>query len=176
MRTVLPLLCLVFVLSATAPAHAQLRDTAENQVVTTQLYDRGSATANALGSLLGAEHFKMGHSYQMSFSSFGGNTASMGMYTNSMMWQFSSDWAARMDVSVAHPLTSGSFGQQETQVYLRNAEVAYKPSENFQVRMQVRQSPHGRYASPYGRYGGYGHRGGASPYGSSMHSSLFWKN
>jgi hypothetical protein len=152
MRTVLPLLCLVFVLSVTAPAHAQLRETAEqNSSVVTKLYDTGSSATNALGNLFGAEDFRMSHSYQMSFSSFGGSASSMGMYTNSMMWQFNSEWAARVDVSVAHPLAnSGAFGNQETKVFLRNAEVAYRPSENMKVHFQVQQSPYGRYASPYG--------------------------
>jgi hypothetical protein len=173
MRTTFSLLCLVLMLSLTAPAEAQLRKTAQqNRAVQTQLYDTGSAAANALQSLFGAEHFRMSHSYGASFSSFGGQTASMGMYTNSMMWQFNSEWAARMDVSVAHPFTQGSgFGNQEARVFIRNAEVAYKPSENFQVRMQFQQSPYGRYASPYGTYGSYRHRATMTPTGD-----LFWRN
>jgi hypothetical protein len=176
MRTALPIFCLVLTLSLAAPAEAQFRKTAEqNRSVQTQLYDSGSAATNALQSLFGAEHFRMSHSYQASFSSFGGSTASMGMYTNSMMWQFNSDWAARMDVSVAHPFAQGSaFGNQEARVFLRNAEVAYKPSENFQVRMQVRQSPYGRYRSPYGAFGGArGYSGGAM---MTPTRDLFWKN
>ena len=154
MRTILPLVCLVFMLSVTAPAHAQLRETADrNSSVVTQLYNAGTSAGNALGNLFGAEDFRMGHSYQMSFSSFGGNSSSVGMYTNSMMWQFNPAWSARVDVSVAHPLAnSGPFRQQETQVFLRNAEVSYQPSENMQFHFQVRQSPRGRYASPYGAY------------------------
>lgn len=164
MRTILPLLCLVFVLSVTAPAHAQLRETAQqNSSVVTKLYDTGSSATNALGTLFGAEDFRMGHSYQMSFSSFGGTATSMGMYTNSMMWQFNSDLAARVDVGVAHPLANdAAFGNQETKVFLRNAEVAYQPSENMKLHFQVQQSPYGRYASPYGMYG----RRGFSPTGT----------
>jgi len=164
MRTILPLLCLVFLLSVTAPAHAQLRETAQqNSSVVTQLYDTGAAATNALGNLFGAEDFRMSHSYQMSFSSFGGNASSMGMYTNSMMWQFNSDLAARVDVAVAHPLAnSGAFGDQNAKVFLRNAEVAYKPSENMKIHFQMRQSPYGRYASPYGMR----HRRGFSPTGT----------
>jgi len=152
MRTVLPLLCLVFVLSATAPAQAQLRETAqESRSVQTQLYDRGSDLSNAISSLFGAEEFHMSHSYSASFSSFGGRTSSVGAYTNSMMWKFNSAWDARMDVTVAHPLGANSFGaNQDPQVYLRNAEVTYQPSENLQFRVQVQQNPHGRYASPHG--------------------------
>jgi hypothetical protein len=174
MRTALPLLCLVLTLSLTTPAEAQFRETAQrNQSVQTQLYDSGSAAATALKSFFDAEHFRMSHSYEASFSSFGGQASSMGMYTNSMMWQFNSDWAARMDVSVAHPFSQGggAFGQQETRVFLRNAEVAYKPSENFQVRMQVQQSPYGRYMSPYGVYGAQ-----RSAFGPTPTGDLFWRN
>lgn len=170
MRTALPLLCLVFLLSMTAPAHAQLRETAQrNRSVQTQLYDTGSAAVNALGDLFGAEHFRMSHSYEASFSSFGGQSSSMGMYTSSMMWQFNSDWAARADVSVAHPLTGGSaFGSQKPRVFLRNAEVAYRPSDNMEFRLQVQQSPYGRYMSPYG----YHTRSSAF----APRSNLFWQN
>jgi hypothetical protein len=175
MRTALPIFCLVLTLSLAAPAEAQFRETAQqNRSVQTQLYDSGSAATNALQSLFGAEHFRMSHSYQASFSSFGGNASSMGMYTNSMMWQFNSEWAARMDVAVSHPFTQGSaFGNRKARVFIRNAEVAYKPSENFQVRMQFRQSPHGRYVSPYGGFGARGYSGGAM---MTPTRDLFWKN
>lgn len=170
MRTILPLLCLVFLLSATAPANAQFRKTAqENASVITKLYDTGAAATNALGNLFGAEDFRMGHSYQMSFSSFGGQTASMGMYTNSMMWQFNSNLAARVDVGVAHPLMSSGFGNQETRIFLRNAEVAYKPTDNMRFHFQVQQSPYGRYMQPYGRYG-------RSAFSPSRSGNLFWQN
>jgi hypothetical protein len=170
MRIALVTAFLVLTLSMTSPAEAQFRETAQrNQSVQTQLYDSGSAAADALQSLFGADKFRMAHSYEASFSSFGGQAASMGTYTSSMMWQFNSDWAARMDVSVSHPFTQGgAFGSRDPQVYLRNAEVAYKPSDNFQVRMQVQQSPYGRYMSPYGTFGA---QRSAVPTGD-----LFWKN
>jgi hypothetical protein len=56
-----------------------------------------------------------------------------------------------VDVGVAHPLASNNaFGNQEAKVFLRNAEVAYTPTDNMRIHFQVRQSPYGRYASPYG--------------------------
>ncbi len=180
MRTALPLLCLVLMLSLASPAEAQFRDAAQqNRSVQTQLYDSGSAAANTLQSFLGAEHFRMAHSYEASFSSFGGQASSMGMYTNTMMMQFNSDWAARVDVSVAHPFSqTNAFGQQDTQVFLRNAEVAYKPSENFEVRMQVQQRPGGRYMNPYGRYrhGGVGSAYGGYGFSPTPSGDLFWRN
>jgi len=174
MRVTISLFCLAAVLFLTAPAQAQLRDNPAPSTTRTQLYDSG---ANVFDKLFSDEHFKMGHTYEMSMSSFGGQTASMGMYTNSMMWQFNSDWAARVDVSVAHPFSqSSAFGQQETRVFLRNAEVAYRPSENMEFRFQIQQSPYGRYARPYGRYrpSGFNSYGRMNTYTPT--SQLFWKN
>jgi len=173
MRLLFSSVCLILVLSLASPANAQLRTDELNGSVPTQLYD---TSRDVLGKIFDDDHFRMSHTYEASFSSFGGEAASMGMYTNSMMWQFNSDWAARLDVSVAQPFSqTAGFGQQETRVFVRNAEVAYRPSENMEVRFQFRQSPYGRYASPYG-YNPYGHR---SPYSSSFRATtgdLFWRN
>ena len=174
MRTTISLFCLVMVLSLTAPAQAQLRDDPATSAVRTQLYDTGS---NVLDKVFSDEHFRMSHAYQMSMSSFGGQSASMGMYTNTMMWQFNPEWAARVDLSVAHPFSqNAAFGPQKARVFLRNAEVAYRPSENVQFRLQVQQSPYGRYMSPYGAYSPYGYSGYRSGMMHTPSSDLFWKN
>jgi hypothetical protein len=175
MRVFASLVCLVVVLSLANPAQAQLRDTAPSGSVPTQLYDTGEAAVDALSQLFSADHFRMAHSYEASFSSFGGQSASMGMYTNSMMWQFNKEWAARVDVGVAHSLGGNAFGQDRARVFLRNAEVAYRPSENMQFRLQIQQSPYGRYVGPYGsRYSPYGAAYGLPTRSTS--SDLFWSN
>lgn len=177
MRTVLALLCLVVVMAVANPSQAQLRETAQNGPVPTQLYGAANAAGDFLGDLFSPEHFRMSHSYEVSATSFGGDAMSMGMYTNTMRWQFNSAWAARMDVSVANSFTGNAFGEDRTRVFLRNAEVAYRPSENMQFRLQVQQSPYGRYASPYGAYGAH-----YNPYRSAFApmrtptGDLFWKN
>jgi hypothetical protein len=174
MRATISLFCLVMVLSLTSPAEAQLREDPGTSAVRTQLYDTSS---DVLDKIFSDEHFRMSHSYQMSMSSFGGRSSSMGMYTNSMMWQFNQAWAARVDVSLAHPFSQNSaFGPQQTKVFLQNAEVAYRPSENMEFRFQVQQSPYGRYMSPYGAYSPYGYRGGFGQMHHTPSSQLFWKN
>ena len=179
MRAFLSLLCLVLMLSLARPAQAQLRQDVQAEPSPTQLYgsDIGGDFFNKLFS---AEHFQMSHSYEASFSSFGGNASSMGMYTNSMMWQFNSKLAARVDVSVAHSLMGGAAGFQQDRsprVFLRNAEVAYRPTENMEFRFQVRQSPYGRYMGPYG-YNPYNRYRGSMmgmQFGGSS-DDLFWRN
>lgn len=171
MRTTLSILCLALFLSVATPAQAQLREDAAQraQQSTPKVYDESGVTA-LFDQIFSPEHFRMGHSYEMSLSSFGGQSASMGMYTNTMQWQFNDQLAARVDVGLMQPFSG--FNEQEPRLLLRNAEVAYRPTENMQFHFQVQQSPYGRYAGPYGY----------SPY-SGRHSSqfdgshdLFWKD
>ena len=99
------------------------------------------------------------------------------------------DLAGRVDLGVAHsPFSSGLYesalgaNSEQPRVFLRNAELAWKPTESSMVRFQVQQSPYGAYASPYGTspYGA----GRTSPYGSSFGAqvgssssdALFWRD
>ena len=184
MRKTLSLLCLIAFLGLAIPAQAQLRTPVPvSSHANTRLYDTGGAL---FSKLFNPAIFRMSHSLEMSMGSFGGQSSSLGMYTNSMAWQFSDKLAARVDMSVAYSPFNGSalgFGeQQKPQVFLRNAEVAWRPSENVQFHLQVRQSPYGSYMSPYGYYNpSYGYQ---RPYRASMMQvgfggpshDLFWRD
>ncbi len=76
--------------------------------------------------------------------------------------------------------TSNPLGPNADQgkVFLRNAEIAYRPAENVQFHLQVHQSPYGSYMSPYGGYGYYGHYAGhalEARIGSRV-DDLFWRD
>jgi hypothetical protein len=160
----------VALLGLTLPAQAQFRDAVPEYRASARLYDSGAA-GFLLNKVFNPSVFRMSHSFEMSVGSFGGNTSSLGMYTNTLAWQFNNKLAARVDVSMAYsPLNNGVFdqGNQSPRVFLRNAEIAYRPSENIQFHFQVRQSPYGRYMSPYGTYSPYG----MSPYG--YHNALMY--
>jgi len=171
MRKLLSLVLFVVLLGVTLPANAQLRNNVQSQEAAARLYGTDGPMFS-LNKLFSPEHFKMGHSYEMSFGSFGNQSSSLGMYTNSMMFQFNDKLAARVDLSFAHsPFGSNNaIGGQSNQgqFFLRNAEVAYRPSEKVHVHLSIRQSPYGSYMSPYGRYG-------YNPYSYGRHSahSLF---
>lgn len=156
MRYSLLLVALIVVLGTAAPAEAQMRNQVQalTQPAPAQLYD-SETPGFTLNKLFSPQHFTMGHSYEMSFGSFGGSSSSLGMYTNSMLWQFSPKVDARLDVSVAHSFTGNTFGEdgRGAQVFVRNAEINYRPTEAMQFHISFRQSPYGMYASPYG-YGG----------------------
>ncbi len=185
MRNLLTLACLIVLLGVAAPAHAQLRETALDQRASTRLYDTHKS-GFTLNQLFDKSHFRMSQSAEFSAGSYGGQTMSMGMFTNSMMWQFSSKLAARVDMSVAYSpnagtLNSSNFGGGQTgdaRVFLRNAEVAYRPTENVQLHLSIRQNPYGSYASPYGYYNPYGYGyGSRSQMGFYRGSDdLFWND
>lgn len=177
MSKLLSLLLLVAFLGLAVPVQAQFRNQAHTQQAAAKLYN-SDGPAFSLNKLFSPDHFRMQHSYEMSFGSFGGQTNSLGMYTNSMLFQFNPKLAARVDVSVAHSLLGNQVGNQfgmegnGAKVFLRNAEIAYRPKENVQLHLSVRQSPYGSYMGPYG-YHGY------NPYYSGFGATggeLFWNS
>lgn len=157
MRAVLTSSILVAVLALTAPAQAQLRSASTNGSSPVQLYDSG-ASGFLMNTLFNPQHFKMGHSFEMSMGSGGGHTSSLAMYTNSLMWRFGDKFAARADIAMAYsPYSSGFNGSgsfsNSPKVFLRNAQIDYQPLKNMTIHLQIQQSPYGHYAAPYGYYG-----------------------
>ena len=177
------ILLLAAVLFLAVPAHAQLRADVPSQSGTAAVYQ--AQTGFSLRSLLNPDHFKIGQSYEMSFSSFGGQSLGLGVYTTSLQYQPNNKLAARVDLGVAHS-PFGSEGVQESlgftsespaKVYLQNAQVAYRPTENSLISLSIQQSPYGSYASPYG-YSGYQPYHGSSArmrVGSAGFDDLFWR-
>ncbi|MCY4159564.1 MAG: hypothetical protein OXE92_00700 [Bacteroidetes bacterium] len=155
------LLFIIVSVFLTLPAEAQFRGEVPSEFPKTRLYDTSNKVGAFLNRIFNPSVFQMSHSFEMTTGSFGGNGYSMGMYTNTMAWQFSSKLAARMDVAVAYSpqnqiARNSGFAQQAPQVFLRNAEVTWKPSERVQLNFQVRQDPYA-YRGMMG-YGYYGYR------------------
>jgi hypothetical protein len=176
MRSAFAVLLLAGTLLLAAPADAQFRADLPTREAPAAVTNTG-APSLGLARLFASDKFKLSHSYEMSYSSFGGQGLGLGVYTGSLRWQPTDKLAGRADIAVAtspfgDAATQEAFGfGQDTpaRVYLRNAELAYKPTENSLIRFQVQQSPYGAYASPYGRMGGFGGYGafGSSPYGGT---------
>lgn len=185
----LALVTLVFLaVLATTPVQAQLRTDVPGRPAPVALSDAPQPLS--LGSLFNANTLKFSHSYEMSYSAMGGSSLGLGIYTTSLRWQPSDRLAARVDVGVAHsPFGDGTTQQSlgfgpdtPARPFLRNAELAYRPTDNSLIQLRVQQSPFGRYASPYGTnaYGGYGYDSG---FGTSIHAryasdsdDLFWRD
>ncbi len=179
MRKALLFIFVVGLLALAQPAEAQLRANVPSVRAQSRLFNDSGAGV-MLNKLFSPEHFRMSHAYEMSFGSFGGDTHSMGMYTNTLAWQFSDKLAAKVDVSLAHNLLGGGMdnkalglGRQNGKVFLRNAEVAYRPTERTLLHLSIRQSPYGSYMGPYG-YMNPGAYGGPFGY-ASRSEDLFWR-
>ena len=121
----------------------------------------------SLGALFNAETLDFSQSVEASYGSGYGGAVGLGMYTASLRWQPSDKLAGRVDLAAARTMfQSGALGaglgsEQDTRVFLRNAELAYRPTENSVIHLQFSQSPYGAYAAPFG----------ASPYGLSPYGS-----
>ncbi len=163
MRNSVFVVCLIMTLGLTVPVQGQLRSDVLSEDATVRLYDYGQS-GFSLNRLFSPAIFRMSHSLEFSTGSFGGNSSSLGMYTNTMMWRFSQRLAARVEVAMAYSPYSderlqGVTGSNNGRVFIRNVEFAYRPTKNSQIHLAFRQSPYGSYMSPYGYdNSGYGNR------------------
>lgn len=81
----------------------------------------------------------MHHSYSLSYSSFGGQGLSVGMYTNSLFYKISGPLDVQFDVSLMHSPFGGS--RDLSGIYLTRAELNYRPADNMWLQIQFRQLP-----------------------------------
>lgn len=168
MRKSLFVLALALVVLTAAPAQAQRRDDASRlkQARAASLADTDTRAGLTLNKLFSPQHFQMQHTVEFSSSAWAGGGASMGAYTNSLRWNFDK-LDAQVDVTALTPFGAGLGMQQgQPQVFLRNAELRYRPTGSAELRFSFQQSPYGAYASPYGYGAGYG--AGLDPYGRRL--------
>ncbi|MGE5497255.1 MAG: hypothetical protein ACM3Q2_04260, partial [Syntrophothermus sp.] len=147
---------LLFVICSTA-LFGQFRDQAENRGSVRDGLINSNTSSTVLG-FINPNNFQMHHSYNLSYSAFGGNGLAMGVYTNSMVYKFNDKLNIQVDASLVHTPYSTfgrSFTDQINGLYLSKAELNYKPSDNFMINVQYNHNPFGYYGYPYG-YGGWG--------------------
>ena len=158
------------------PAHAQFRQNVPATHPPARLYEMKGKIGTFFSKLFNPSVFQMSHSFEMSAGSFGGQGFSMGMYTNSMAWQFNDKVAARVDVAMAYSPQSqmahqANFSQNAgPRIFLRNAQIDWKPAKNIHLQLQVRQNPYGyglMGMDPYG-YGAY------DRYSRGLHRLGYW--
>jgi hypothetical protein len=125
----------------------------ETQVSVGRLGDDRSPLSYVFG-WFDPDKFSMRHSFDMSFATSSGQSLSLGTYTNTMRYEFSDNLNARADIAFSFsPYNNLSqFGKNDfSKIYLKNAEVNYKPWENTQISVSFRQDPYGYgYYSPFG--------------------------
>ncbi len=118
-----------------------------------------TSDTNDQASFFGLRDFQMNHSYEMTMGSFGGDVYNRNTYTNTMHLMFNENLYGRVDLAMSHsPFGSGLMGQNDqTQFYVRNAELNYKFNENTRIQVRFQQIPQG-YGHGYGYYPPYHRR------------------
>jgi hypothetical protein len=139
----------------TVIARAQYRDEL-NRSVDVKSGILNNSSSGSLLSFINPDNFSMNHSFEMSYSAFGGGGMALGVYTNSMSFKFNDQLKLETDLSLVNS-PYNSFGKDFSKningVYLSRAQLTYKPMDNMSIMVQYRQLP-GGYYSPFG-YTGY---------------------
>ena len=92
---------LAIVIGLTLTGFAQFKDSGlENPDIKDGIVDH-SGGGNLFG-FLNSDNFQMKHSYDMSYSSFGGEGFALGVYTNSMFFKINPDLNIQTDISVVN--------------------------------------------------------------------------
>ena len=141
------------VLFCATTASAQFKSTVEPQPSVAESMLR-SDNGGLLFGWFDPSKFNMRQSFSLSYQTFGGQGMSLGVYTNSLSYQFSDALDVRADVSLmASPFNS--FGKQAQSslsgLFLNRAELNYRPWKNTLLQVQFQQ-----YPGLYGLGAGYG--------------------
>jgi len=111
--------------------------------------------SNNLFGFIDPSKFSMNHSISMSFSAFGGQGVALGVYTNSMRYDFSNNLNLQVDASVVNsPYNSlgDGFTNSINGIYLSRAAVNFKPSDNTKISIEFRNGPSAYYNNYYSPY------------------------
>ncbi len=110
--------------------------------------------AGFLDALVKSDKFSMSHSYSLSYMSAGKYSGSMGLYLNTMKYQFSDPLTMQVSVGyLHHPFGGGIKGLNKNpgqgEVFLESASFQYKPTETMSITVDYRQIPQSMMYSPY---------------------------
>ena len=107
---------------------------------------------NFLSQLFDPAHFSMHQSFSSTFISGGGQSMGLSMFTNTFAFRPMSDLYVSADVSAVYsPFNSlgSAFANSMNGIYLTNAQIDWKMSDNTFLRVQYLGGP------AAGMYGGY---------------------
>jgi hypothetical protein len=125
-------------------AHAQMADKAELQSLNKD-YLGYKPSSNAFG-LLDLSKLQWTNSYAFSYFSGGNTSGSVGIYTASIMYEFSPSLLMHLDLGLAHnPGVLFDRSVNADASLLTNFRLDYKPSENFLISVGVNTYPGAGY-------------------------------
>lgn len=138
-----------FILLAVA-VNGQFKEDANNKLNIREGFLDPAATSNLFG-FINPDNFSMNHSISMSYSAFAGQGVAMGVYTNSMRYDFSNRLNVQVDASIVNSpynTLGDNFTNNLNGFYLSRAALNYKPTDNTHISVQFSQMPGSYYYSP----------------------------
>ena len=153
------LLIIVFLIGAANLASAQFRPgsgIASDEKPTSTMDAMSGHGDDFFSRLFDPARFNMHQTYTMSFSSGGGQSTSLGVFTNTFAYKAAEDLMISADLSAVYsPYSSlGSAYQKSLNgVYLSSARLDWKMGDNSFLRIEYNGMPNGSsYYSPFGYY------------------------
>jgi hypothetical protein len=142
---------MLFVVIITMTGFAQFKDSeAQLPDIKSGILAQPSSSFS-LFSFINPQNFHMQQSVGMSYSTFGGQGMAMGVYTNSMSYQFTDNLNVQLDASVVNTPYSTlgkQFNNSINGIYISNAAVNFRPWKDLYISVQYRNVPYSMY-SPY---------------------------
>lgn len=92
--------------------------------------------------------FSMSHSFSMSYFALGGKGISQNVYLNTMTYQIASPLLLKVQWGIQnfpHNTLAKSHPAFQSGFFLSGAELQYKPSDKFEMRLQVNSMPNYMY-------------------------------
>lgn len=106
-------------------------------------------------SLIDLSKLKWSQSYSVSFGSSPFGSAGLGMYSGSLLYEFSPKLSMQFSMGLAHNI-SGNALSSNGELFPAFA-LDYHPSSKFRLMINVQRSPYAQgYLSPYSSFTGFG--------------------
>lgn len=118
-----------------------------------------NTTSGFVQNFIDFSKIKMQHSFTMSYSAMGNQGFALGIYTNTLRYDFNENLnfqAAVSFVNSPYSTFGKNFSNQINGIYLEKAQLNYRPSENTFLSLTFSQMPYSYYNGfgyyPYGYY------------------------
>lgn len=145
----------LLILVSAGTAVAQLKSQTEKPPIDVLNGITSPSGAGLFGSLFSPNRFHMSHSYGVTFFSGGGQSGSVGLYTNTMDFRLSNPLFLRVNTGVLHRPFGGPKNAPDDAQLVHGAELIYKPTKNFQLNVGYSSTPlyggYRPYESPFAR-------------------------
>ena len=144
MKKIFILICFVFVLPSAVFAQFKDSNIFKPSVKDGMIDD----SPNFILGIFDPSKFSMHHTYSMSYTSFWKEGIALGVYTNSMQYNFTDKLNVQLDASLVHSPYSSfgkNFQNSISGIYVDRAQLNYTPWDNVKVMLQYRQIPYSSY-------------------------------